>query len=141
MDLPDVNICLAAFREDHPDHQRCRQWLTAAAASGRRLGMSPQVLSAVVRISTQGAFMGGMPSLLEDALAFGDRVLGHPGVHHVQPGSGHWTLFASLCLSAHAKGRLAADAWFAALAMEHDCTWITLDADYGRISGLRWQRL
>ena len=35
---------------------------------------------------------------------------------------------------------LVQDAWFAALAIEHGCQWISTDAVYGRFRGLRWQR-
>lgn len=138
--LPDVNICLAAFRADHPEHQRCRQWLLSASRSGPGLGMSPQVLSAVVRISTQAAFMGARPSLLEDALLFGESLLLHPAVNTVLPGTGHWSIFADLCRSSQARGKLAADAWFAALAIEHHCTWISLDGDFARFAGLQWRQ-
>jgi predicted nucleic acid-binding protein len=31
------------------------------------------------------------------------------------------------------------DAWFAALAIEWGCEWITLDRDYGRFPGLKWK--
>ena len=30
-------------------------------------------------------------------------------------------------------------AWFAALAIESGCEWITMDHDYARFSGLRWR--
>jgi predicted nucleic acid-binding protein len=33
------------------------------------------------------------------------------------------------------------DAWFAALAIEHGCEWITEDRDYARFPGLRWRSL
>jgi predicted nucleic acid-binding protein len=33
------------------------------------------------------------------------------------------------------------DAWFAALAIESGCEWITLDRDYARFPGLRWSVL
>ena len=84
--------------------------------------------------------MGGIPSRLEEALLFGDRLLAHPTVHRFQPGTGHWPIFASLCRSAQAKGKLAADAWFAALAMEHHATWISLDTDFARFPGLKWRQ-
>jgi predicted nucleic acid-binding protein len=38
------------------------------------------------------------------------------------------------------SGNLVQDAWFAALAVEHGCDWISTDADHGRFRGLRWQR-
>jgi len=37
------------------------------------------------------------------------------------------------------RGPRVADAWFAALAIERGCTWITLDRDYARFPGLDWE--
>jgi len=34
---------------------------------------------------------------------------------------------------------LEPDAWFAALAIESGCEWITPDRDYARFPGLRWR--
>jgi predicted nucleic acid-binding protein len=34
---------------------------------------------------------------------------------------------------------LIQDAWFAALAIESGCEWITADRDYARFDGLRWR--
>jgi predicted nucleic acid-binding protein len=33
---------------------------------------------------------------------------------------------------------VGSDAWFAALAIEWDCEWITFDRDYARFPGLKW---
>jgi predicted nucleic acid-binding protein len=38
-----------------------------------------------------------------------------------------------------ARGDLVADAWFAALAIESECEWITLDRDFARFPRLRWR--
>ena len=35
------------------------------------------------------------------------------------------------------RGKLLQDAWFAALAIDHDCEWITHDRDYARFPGDR----
>jgi hypothetical protein len=32
------------------------------------------------------------------------------------------------------------DAWFAALAIESGCDWITLDRDFARFPGLNWRQ-
>jgi len=40
---------------------------------------------------------------------------------------------------ADARGNLVPDAWFAALAIESGCEWITLDHDYARFPGLQWR--
>jgi transposase len=37
------------------------------------------------------------------------------------------------------KGNLVQDAWFAALAIESGCEWITTDRDYARFPELRWR--
>jgi uncharacterized protein len=56
----------------------------------------------------------------------------------VNPGPRHWRLFADFCESAKAKGNLVPDAYFAALAVESGCEWITADRDFGRFADLRW---
>ena len=38
-----------------------------------------------------------------------------------------------------ARGKLVADAWFAALAIEHACTWISTDSDFARFPDLDWR--
>jgi hypothetical protein len=44
-----------------------------------------------------------------------------------------------LCSAAGAKGNLIPDAFFAAMAIENGCEWITADRDYSRFPGLRWR--
>lgn len=36
------------------------------------------------------------------------------------------------------RGPRVTDAWFAALAIEHGCEWITMDRDFARFPGLKW---
>jgi predicted nucleic acid-binding protein len=36
-----------------------------------------------------------------------------------------------------ATGKLVADAYHAALAIEHGCEWVTADGDFSRFPGLR----
>ena len=38
-----------------------------------------------------------------------------------------------------AKGNLIPDAYFAALAIEWGCEWVTTDRDYARFPGLKWR--
>jgi predicted nucleic acid-binding protein len=62
-----------------------------------------------------------------------------PNCVPVAPGVRHWNIFINLCESVRAKGNLVPDAYFAALAIESGCEWITTDSDYARFSGLRWR--
>ena len=48
-------------------------------------------------------------------------------------------LFERLCREDAAVGDLAADAYIAALALEHDCELVTLDRDFARFRELRWR--
>jgi predicted nucleic acid-binding protein len=57
----------------------------------------------------------------------------------VSPGPHHWDIFSRLCKSAGAKGNLVPDAFFAAMAIENGCEWITTDRDFSRFSELRWR--
>jgi uncharacterized protein len=50
--LPDVNVLVHAFRSDSSDHDLCRRWLNNAVNGDARCGMSPQVLSGVIRVTT-----------------------------------------------------------------------------------------
>jgi predicted nucleic acid-binding protein len=44
-----------------------------------------------------------------------------------------------LCIDTDARGPRLTDAWFAALAIEFGCTWITVDRDFARFPGLTWR--
>ena len=138
MILPDVNVLLYAFRSDSVDHDRYHAWLDSVVNGREAYGMSPRALASVVRISTHPRIYA-RPSRLERALAFCDALTGQPNCQMVQPGSRHWTIFADLCRQARANGNLVQDAWFAALAIEHGCEWITTDRDFARFEELRWR--
>ena len=73
MILPDVNVLIGAFRRDAPQHRVCRSWLDGAVSGDARFGISPLVLAAVVRITTNHrAFK--VPSTVDDAFGFSSRV-------------------------------------------------------------------
>jgi len=98
--------------------------------------MSPQVLASFVRIVTnRRVFVRA--SRLDEALVFAAALLDQPHCQVIQPGPRHWGIFADLCRTANATGNLVADAWFAALAIESGCEWVTTDRDYARFAGLR----
>ena len=139
MILPDVNVLLYAFRSDSTDHARYRAWLEAVLNGAEAYGMSSQVLCSVARIATHPRIYVS-PSRLEDAFAFARALLEQPHCTVVQPGVRHFSIFEDLCRQAAANGNLVQDAWFAALAVESGCEWITTDGDFARFPGLRWRR-
>lgn len=137
MILPDVNVLVNAFRKDAGDHAICRNWLEKVVNGNSRYGMSPQVLSGVIRVTTHRKVFAH-PSDLSEIIRFCNLLLEQPHCSVVQPGEQHWLFFCRLCKEADARGNLVTDAWFAALAVESGCEWITLDRDYARFPGLRW---
>ena len=136
--LPDVNVLIYAFRKDVPQHAICRKWLDEVVIGDERFGISPLALSAVVRITTNPRSYKE-PSSIDDALGFGDDLLGQSHCQIVVPGERHWDIFKRLCLETDTRGPLVTDAWFAALAIEWGCEWITLDGDFARFPGLKWR--
>jgi uncharacterized protein len=137
MILPDVNILVHAFRTDTAEHHQCRTWLAKVVKGEARFGMSTQVLSSLIRVVTHQKVFA-QPSSLDEVLHFCTVVLAQPHCVVIKPGPRHWEIFTRLCIAADARGNLVPDAWFAALAIEWGCEWITLDRDYTRFPGLRW---
>lgn len=138
MILPDVNVLVHAFRRDSSDHERCRAWLTSVVNGESRFGISPQVLAGMIRVVTHPRVFVE-PSALEEALAYAELLLGLSHAVIVQPADAHWRIFRRLCVESGARGNVVPDAWFAALAVESGCEWITLDRDYARFAGLKWR--
>ena len=139
MILLDVNVLIYAFRSDSPYHAICKPWLDDLVAGDTHFGISPLVLSAVIRITTQpGVFR--QPSPLAEAFAYCNNLLGQPRCEIVEPGERHWRIFERLSREADVVGARITDAWFAALAIEHGCTWITYDRDFARFPGLDWRQ-
>jgi uncharacterized protein len=137
MILPDVNVLIYAFRQDAAQYPLCRAWLNQVVLGDSRFGISPLVLSGVVRVATNPRAYNP-PSAIDDAFGFCEDIIGQPNCHVVEPGERHWEIFKRLCIETDTRGPRVTDAWFAALAIEWDCDWITLDRDYARFPGLKW---
>jgi uncharacterized protein len=138
MILPDVNVLVYAHRTDAADHVRYRQWLEGILQSGQPYGVSDHVLSGFLRVVTHPRVFTS-PSPLLPALEFARQIREQANSRRIMPGPRHWEIFTGLCRSVSAMGNLIPDAWFAALAIEADCEWITTDRDYEQFSGLRWR--
>jgi hypothetical protein len=136
--MPDVNVLLYAHRREPPEHERYARWLVELATGAEPFALSELVLSAFVRIATNPRAFDP-PTERPRALAFVDRLLRRPTCRALRPGPQNWVIFARLCQQADARGKLIADAYHAALAIEHGCEWITADLAFARFAGLRWR--
>jgi len=137
MFLPDVNVLIYAFRRNVPQHAVCRAWLDHTILSGARFGVSKLALGAVVRITTHARTYQEI-STLDDAFGYCNDILGQTNCQLVEPGERHWDIFQQLCVETGTRGPRVTDAWYAALAIEWGCEWVTMDRDYARFSGLKW---
>lgn len=136
--LVDVNVLVYAHREELAEHKDLRAWLQGLLAGDEAYGMSDLVLSGFLRVVTNPRVFN-VPTPLDIALEFTDRVRSQENCVPIAPGPRHWTIFTSLCRAAGAKGNLVPDAYLAALAIESGSEWITTDRDFSRFPGLRWR--
>lgn len=137
MNLPDVNVLIYAYRTDSPHHAICRRWLDKTTQGYSAFGVSRLVLGAVVRIVSNPRTYAD-PDTLEEVFAFCNWLTEHSNCVIVEPGERHWSIFEQLCRETETRGPRVSDVWFAALAIEHGCEWVTLDRDFARFPGLKW---
>lgn len=131
---PDVNVLVAASRQDHPHHETARVWLEAALAKGgeaQSLAILPMVAAGFLRLVTHPkVFME--PTPLAAALDFLCAILDSPGVF--QPSlSNEWPEFERLCAQHDLTGNAIPDAWIAAAAHHHHLHLVTFDKGFRKL--------
>ena len=137
MKLCDVNVLIYAHREESSEHEAFAAFLRELAEGPSTFGLSDAVLSGFVRIVTNPKIFK-QPTPTATAFAFCESLRRRPQAIVLQPGGQNWQIFQHLCLTLSAKGKLVADAWHAALAIEHGCEWISTDGDFAPFPGLNW---
>lgn len=136
MILPDVNPLVYALRQDDSKHAVSRAWLEGVIRGDTTFALSKLTLSAVVRVTTnRRSYL--MPSSLDDAFGFCDDLITQPHCRLIEPGERHWEIFRRLCMETNTRGSDTTDAWYAALAIEWGCEWVTFDRDFLKFSGLK----
>lgn len=135
MRLLDVNILLAAAIDDHQLHDRVRPWFDGVVAGPGAFGVPTLAWSGLFRLATNRRVFAH-PADLGELIAFAEATRRQPNHRHAEPGERHWQLFVRLCRDGGASGNLLPDAYFAAIAMEHGATWVTLDRGFRRWPGV-----
>ena len=136
MYLLDVNVVLAAHRDDHPQHEFVRAWFDELLAGDGPFTVPAPVWASFLRLATNRRIFP-VPTPLDAAFAFVEAVTCQP--HHLPlgPGPRHLALLRTQCEEADARGDLVPDAVLAAIAVEHGCTVATLDRDFARFPSTR----
>jgi toxin-antitoxin system PIN domain toxin len=137
--LVDVNIWIYAVRSDSVQHDEYHEWVDEILTGGETVGVSELVLSGVVRLLTSHRVFP-QPSSIAQALEACRAIRSAPAAIALRPGPRHWSIFDGLCTEVGAKANTVADAYHAALAIEHGATWITTDRGFARFPGLKWRQ-
>ena len=136
MIIPDVNVLVGALQPDDPHHPDLASWLGHALNGVEPVGFSLTILSGTVRVLTNRRIFRSPPSAA-DVIARLDNMLAPPAATIVAPGPRNWAVFSGLCSQPGVAGNLVADAFHAALAIEHGAVFATLDRDFLRFPGLK----
>jgi uncharacterized protein len=134
----DLNVLVYAMRTDLPQHPSIYEWLETVRAARQPVALFPPVLVGLIRIATNARVFVN-PSLPATAINFARALRATPGFEVRPTTEGVVARTLVLCEQTDAKGNLVQDAFLAAHAIEHGCTWITTDRDFSRFPGLRWQ--
>lgn len=138
MFVVDANVLLYAVNEASPHHQRARPWLDDALNGREPVGFAWTVVLAFLRLATHPAVFA-RPLTSEQALGVVADWLAQPSALLVDPTPRHLGVLAGLLTETGTAANLVGDAHLAALAVEHDATIVSFDADFGRFAGLRCQ--
>ena len=134
----DVNVLVHAYNEDDARHEDHRSWLESSLNGPEPFGLAHPVVSGFVRIVTHPRVLTE-PLDVAAALDLVADLWAAPNVVPLIPGRRQWALFDDLCRRTGARGNAVPDAYLAALAIEHDCTWFSADRGFARYPGLRFR--
>jgi hypothetical protein len=140
--LIDVNVVVAAFRADHPQHEPTKAWFDDVVAGDEPFAVPTTVWASFLRLVTHRRVFP-VPTPRVDAITFITSVVEQPNHLPIGPGPRHLALLRQVCDDADADADLVPNAVLAAIAAEHNCTIATFDRDFARFSSiehhlLRW---
>lgn len=137
MKLLDVNVVLAAHRDDHPHFRSAQAWLADTLAAREPFAVTDLVAGSFLRLATNRRVFS-VPTPLADAFDYLRALRAQPGHRMVGPAPRHLDLLERMCAEFDAVGDLVPDAQLAAIAIEHACELVSFDRDFARFDGLRW---
>jgi len=135
--LLDVNVVVAAQRDDHPQHATVRPWFDDLVATRQPFGAPAWVWASAVRLTTNRRIFE-VPATPEEAFAFVRAVRAQSSYQPIEPGPRHLAIFEAVCTTSNATGDLVPDAFLAAIAIENAATVASFDRDFARFDELEW---
>ena len=138
MRIVDTSVLLPAVSPSLPRHEASRTALEAAINDPRPVGLTWVVVNAFLRLTTKPGLFE-RPLTIDGAWELVNEWLTHPGVRVVQETEEHPRLWSELLRGTGTGGDLTTDAWIAAIALAHGASVLTLDSDFARFPGVRWE--
>jgi len=136
--IVDTSVLLPAVSPSLPHHEAARTALEVAITGDRAVGLCWVVVNAFLRLTTKPGLFAN-PYTIDEAWGMVDAWLVHENVRVVQETEEHARLWSELLRRAGTGGDLTTDAWIAAIAIAHGASVLTLDSDFARFAGLRWE--
>jgi hypothetical protein len=131
---PDVNVLIAASRNDHPHHKTayiCLDEAVVACTDGASLRLMPMVVASFLRLVTNPKIFV-KPTPVEDAVGFIDALLAMPGVEMPTLGV-EWPMLRQLCITKKLVANDIPDAWLAATVIQLGEHLVTFDTDFKKL--------
>lgn len=138
MKLVDANVLLYAVNTAAPHHERSKRWLDDALSGGDTVAFAWIALLAFVRLSTRPDIFPA-PLTMDGAMNRVDAWLAVPSAVVLEPTPDHPGVMRRLLAPLATAGNLVNDAHLAALAVEHQCSIVSFDNDFGRFDSVRWE--
>lgn len=132
--LPDVNVLVAAFRKDHPQHRVAADWLNQTLAinvDGQLLLLPIGVISSFLRLVTQPKIFP-TPTPIERAVDFIDWLLENPKAKLANPGT-EWNDMRSLVLTKQLSANQIPDTQLAAMSISLSEPFVTFDKGFRQL--------
>ncbi len=136
MKIPDVNVLAYSVNVSSPQHEQAQSWLREALAGPSLAGFTWISLAGFLRLSTNPRVISA-PLTPAKALSAIDDWLSAPAARQISPGSQHLSILGRLMIEHEITGGHITDARLAAIALEHDATLATFDADFHRFAELK----
>ena len=147
---PDVNVLIAASRDEHVHHLKARDWLLEACAQSAitpagagqpdgTLRLITHVMSGFLRLVTN-ARVFATPTQTDQAIAFLDALLDSPGIAILDTSS-TWPVLRQLCLEKNLSANAIPDALIAATVIQNNEVLATFDRDFFRLLSPRQLQL
>lgn len=133
--LLDVNVVVAAHRDDHRFYAAAGTWFEALLEDAAPFAVPMIVWASFLRLVTNRRIFDP-PTPLAAAFAFLEATCAQPQHLHLNPGHDHLRLLRRVCQEANATADLISDAVVAAIALEHGAVVVSLDRDFARFPSI-----